>query len=683
MVAAVLPWLQMLELQVMPDQNAPTDLSYMLLVNMIEITIRCGRYLHNEVQALWQALANGASAGNIQLILDFVVELCLDRREQNFVEYAKQVVVYLSTTSAGSEIFSFFLMQLAPKNMPSERRSTSAMRPTPPNLPYVADMDKVLTVGSRQTGLSIGQLALVFLVDLLIPPVNLGLDDVVKLVHAVFALWDHHTLTVQDAAREMLVHIIHVLIVARVPTQASNFSFLDRTEDMVDAIRENTTALSWSYSDFTEKPAYGPYSIRVPPGMQNLAKDTITLLGILDPAFVDTWARQALHWASVCSVRHLACRSFQVFRCISTKLDASLLSDMLARLSNTISNQQADYQTFSLEILTTIRHITVAQPSELILRHPQLFWTAIACLSSVHEREYFEALGLLETLMHKLNLGNPATASSLSHAKPVQWEGDFAGIDRLIYSGLMSGNCYALSLQLLRKTAVLEHSDLLGTPKRLLFTILAQLPHFLDTIKDEIFDGTEIEEARELCTSATIHGYGRTADVLEQVAIKAYRAEHDLIAGLLTALSVELIPGLEKGILLFTINMLNNPTQHRQIRLLQIVEGLGRMMKDSRIELACSQLELTTPLLSMLQTTNYRAAMDTLDLLTSNLIMRDESTADHVNDTQPPVPMYITSSFLLERMDISPRQQLEHQKYDLMGKRSQTPTSRLIYLLLA
>ena len=75
----------------------------MLLANLLEITTKASGGLHNEVQALWQALATGPHGGNVQLVLDFVISLCLDRREQSFVDYAKQIVVYLSSTPAGQK----------------------------------------------------------------------------------------------------------------------------------------------------------------------------------------------------------------------------------------------------------------------------------------------------------------------------------------------------------------------------------------------------------------------------------------------------------------------------------------------------------------------------------------------------------------------------------------------------
>ena len=149
MVAAILPWIQIIELQLDPN-GGPTAVSYMLLSNLFEITIRSSSVLHNEVQALWQALATGPHGGNVQLILDFIITLSLERREQNFVDYAKQIVVYLSATPAGARVIEFFLLQLIPKNMVNEKKAVEQLPPDMKGLPYVADLAAILPTGNKQ-----------------------------------------------------------------------------------------------------------------------------------------------------------------------------------------------------------------------------------------------------------------------------------------------------------------------------------------------------------------------------------------------------------------------------------------------------------------------------------------------------------------------------------------------------
>ncbi len=152
MVAAILPWIQVIELQVDPN-GGPTAQSYMLLANLLEITTKASGALHNEIQALWQALATGPHAGNVQLILDFVISLCLDRREQSFVDYAKQIIVYLSSTPAGQKVVEFLLLQINSRNMVQKPREPTVLPPDNLGLPYVADLSEALPIGNKQVSL--------------------------------------------------------------------------------------------------------------------------------------------------------------------------------------------------------------------------------------------------------------------------------------------------------------------------------------------------------------------------------------------------------------------------------------------------------------------------------------------------------------------------------------------------
>ena len=149
MVAAMLPWVQSINLQLDPN-GGPTAASYMLLANLFEITVRFGTALHNEIQALWQALSTGPHAGNVQLTLDFIINLCLERKEQNFVDYAKQIVVHLSSTQAGSKVIEFLLLQITPKSMVAEKRDFPSVPQDAAALPYLADMSHVLPIGNAK-----------------------------------------------------------------------------------------------------------------------------------------------------------------------------------------------------------------------------------------------------------------------------------------------------------------------------------------------------------------------------------------------------------------------------------------------------------------------------------------------------------------------------------------------------
>ncbi|KAJ6099471.1 hypothetical protein N7467_001006 [Penicillium canescens] len=610
MVAAILPWVQTMELQVDPN-GGPTARSYMLLANLFEITIRCSTILPNQVQALWQALATGPHGGNVQLVLDFIISICLERKEQNFVEYAKQMVVFLSGTPAGSKVIEFFLLQVVPKNMVQERKDLTPPPPDIKSLPYVADLATVLPVGNKQAGLSLGQVALIFLVDLMVAPVTLALDDVVKLIHVVLILWDHYTVTVQEQAREMLVHLIHELIAAKLEDDAPAGA-RQSVEDFVESIRKSDPAVVWEYEENHGKDEESD-DRRVPASMATVTRDVVTFFSFAYEGIGELWAKEALNWATSCPVRHLACRSFQIFRCISTSLDSRMLADMLARLSNTIADEETDYQTFSMEILTTLKIIISSlNPSDL-LNYPQLFWTTCACLNTIHETEFIESIGMLDKFLSRVDLSDPAVVATLIEGQPPKWEGGFDGLQDLVFKGMKSSESFDRTLDLLHTLSGLPNNDLIGDGTRQLFTVLANLPHFLQCFEQGFTDQKAITRASLLARVAENERCPRLAASLFGFANQQYKTAGVFLDHIITEIKSYYFPQLDFQCLIFLMGLLTNTTDWFRVKTMRILCVLIPEVDMRRNEVTCHGPDLISPLLRLLQTDLCPQALEVLD----------------------------------------------------------------------
>lgn len=610
MVAAILPWVQTMELQVDPN-GGPTARSYMLLANLFEITIRCSTVLPNQVQALWQALATGPHGGNVQLVMDFIISLCLERKEQNFVEYAKQIVVFLAGTPAGSKVIEFFMLQVVPKNMVQERKDLAPPPPDTQSLPYVADLATILPVGNKQAGLSLGQVALIFLVDLMVAPVTLSLGDVVKLLHVVLILWDHYTVTVQEQAREMLVHLIHELIAAKLEDNQPPGA-RQSIEDFVESIRKSDPTVVWEYEENQGKEEEAD-DRRVPSAMASVTREVVGFFGIGYENVGGLWAKEALNWATSCPVRHLACRSFQIFRCISTSLDSKMLADMLARLSNTVADEETDYQTFSMEILTTLKIIISSLAPADILHYPQLFWTTCACLNTIHESEFMETLGMLEKYLDRLDLGDPALVVQLLESQPPKWEGGFDGLQDLVFKGLKSSESFNRTLQLLHRLTALPNNELIGDGTRHLFTILANLPHFLGCFEQGFTDPKPIERASLLARAAESERYSRLAASLFGFANQQYKTEDVFLDHIVTEIKSYYFPQLDFQCLIFLMGLLTNTTDWFKVKTMKILCVMIPEVDMRRSEVTCHGPDLISPLLRLLQTNLCPQALEVLD----------------------------------------------------------------------
>ncbi|KAH7068778.1 cell morphogenesis N-terminal-domain-containing protein [Paraphoma chrysanthemicola] len=613
MVAAMLPWVQTVELQVNPD-GGPTANSYMLLVNMFEITVRCGTALHNEIQALWQALATGPHGGNVQLILNFIINLCLDKREQNYVDFSKQIVVHLSSTPAGLKVVEFLLMQINPRSMVSEKREPAAPPPDAVSLPYLADLGALLPSSNKQSGFALGQICLILLVDLMVSPVEVAHEHIPLLLQVVLVLWDHYTPVVQDQAREMLVHLIHELVISKIDDDTVG---IDKRsiEDFVESVRKHDAKVVWNYDDKNGKDAEDSSS-KVPESMAHVANEVLKFFSLAYPGLREAWGRVALNWATSCPVRHLACRSFQLFRCILSSLDQQMLSDMLARLSNTISDEESDIQTFSMEILTTLRAIIEALAPKDLIQYPQLFWTTCACLNTIHEGEFMESLLMLDRFLDKLDLGDPAILQTLEESCPDRWEGKFEGLTQLTYKGIRSSVCLDRSLRLLERLVVLPSSRIVGDDSRLVFCILGNLPRFLRSF-DSTTKDPGVRASAEVLARVADEQYQCSAlsDALLGYSLKRYRVDTDFLAQILSAIRTTFFPTLEFGSLVFLLSLLTNKIDWMKINTMEVLCVLLPEIDMKKPEIVSKGPDLISPLLRLLQSDFCPQALRVLDFV--------------------------------------------------------------------
>lgn len=616
MVSAMLPWLQTIELQV-DQNNRPTASSHMLLVNLVEITVRSSSVLHNEIQALWQALATGPHGGNVQVVLDFIIAVCLDRREQNFVEYAKQVVVFLSGTPAGAKVIEFLLMQLAPQSMVHNQSEILPLPIDNTGLPYTADLNQILPMGARQCAISLGQLSMMFLVDLIVSPVQLGREKLPVLLQTVITQWDHYTGLVQDQAREMLVHLIHELVISKI--EGGN-SPLDKksVEELIESIHHLDPKVMWSYEDSGSNSTTTLIS-GVPEPMIHIIDEVVRVFSI---AFAPQaqefdlraqWAKTTLDWATSCPVRHVACRSFQIYRCILQTPDQQMLGDMLVRLSNTIADDDNDYLTFSKEILMTLRTIIKRLEPVEILQYPQLFWITAACLDTIYEVEFDEALTMLEQLLDRLDLSDPALIKLFNERRPATWEGSFNGLQSLVYKGLRSGLCLDRCLSIMDRMMKLPSTELVGGDDRLLFTTLANLPLFLKWFEDGDRNAKCLQYADTIANVAESQGHGKLAFAISRLAAGHFHSESEFLATVVPAIRAIFFPESELDSLVFLLGLLNNQLSWYKIKTMKLLCIVLPDIDMRKPQFASQGPDLISPLLRLLQTNYCQQALDVLD----------------------------------------------------------------------
>ena len=461
-----------------------------------------------------------------------------------------------------------------------------------------------------KSGYSLGQICLILLVDLMVSPVQVGHESLPGLLQAVIVFWDHYTSLVQIQAREMLVHLIHELIISKIEYESTP---MDKRsiEDLAERIRKHDGRVVWDYDekgDSEEKDG-----ISVPKAMEFLVEQVVTLFSINYPTIREDLGKTTLLWATSCPVRHLAYRSFQIFRCLRTPIDQQMLAGVLARLSNTVSDDEFDILIFSLEILTTLRTIISALDGQEILNYPQLFWTVCACLGSIHEEEFMFTLSMLEKLLDKLDLSNPAVVKLLRDYFPDKWEGEYKGLQVLIHKGIRSAVCLDKSLKLLEMIASLPPNELTGNINDISMTILANLPYYLKAFETEYREGAATVSAKNLAQVCERYGWETLSSTLAYFAQGRYRLRKDFLAQVITSIRTYFFPHLEFEILTFLLSLLNNKLAWFKIQVMEILCVIIPDIDLRKPQYASQGPDLISPLLRLLQTEFCPQALKVLD----------------------------------------------------------------------
>lgn len=581
-----------------PKLNAA---SLMALNNLFELTAKFGFTISNEVEALWVSL--GSKPANFNIIIDFVLNICIQRKNPAFVQYARQIIDYLAYSQADpSFLIKKFVDNLQPKMMvpPHSLNAPVVLSDLNHEFPYVADLSKVIPQPEKDSVFSLGQLSMIFLVDLFTTKREIMSEKLPLLLHTTFSLLDHYLHVVQELACAFLVHLIHAL--------ASEEPNAQETVEILKSKEHNKSL--WVYDDLNNDKK----GARTPKSMDLLVRNVLKLFSNVSPTLQDDWSRVSLHWATTCAVRHIACRSFQLFRSLLSFLDQGMLKDMLHRLSNTISDETVDIQGFAMQILMTLNAITAELDSEKLIDFPQLFWSSVACLSTIHEQEFIEVLSTMNKFVSKIDLDAPDTVSCLISTFPPKWEGKFEGLQQTIMVGLRSSTSWEPSLKFLDKLITLKDSEIIGKgDSRLLLSVLANLPRFLHELDKKVIS-TEIQNTA-LAISKLADGANKVglSKILVSLSKNRFRSKKDFLVQTVSTIKNSFFPEYEAQTLVFLLGLLSNKIPWIAIETMSILKHIFPLVDLQRDEFVGVGADLISPLLRLLLTDFAEPALEVLD----------------------------------------------------------------------
>lgn len=610
------------------------------LANLMALTIRYGDEHNFEIQDMWASLAEGGASfeRNARVVVRFLVSEALYLRSPTFVTHAKRAVSCLSHTVLAPLLFDELCAYIDPTNMILQPLDNDPCHVLP--VPgrdrrlYVAHLESLISSSSqgqfRQT-FSPGQLALLYVAELTYEKSDRLSSKIALLLHAIFMHVDSISIFSQEQAMAMLEQLVR--------TSAAGVEANQDVENLFDKGR----AIFWTDSDLDIDIDHA----RTPRTMRSTLLEVVSILQrcspLLSEHLAQRWGARALHWATVCPIRHLACRSFQALRILlPDRVSASMLADMLKRLSNTISDaSRTDDQAFALETLVTLT--AVARSPVALLAYEEdvvspsfahLFWCNVASLSTINEREFSEAIAMLEALLDKIDVGNKSVVDALRRHCPDGWEGEPGGIQTAVLRGLRSSLTSSASFALLARLAKVQDATLLDegpSDSRLGFLFVASLPWFLE-LADEPH-GPHADMVRDLAHDvAALAGASNKTDlqrVATSIALARFRTRDDLVRQAMSSVKAHFMPHLGPLLAVLLIGLTLNSLEWVRRQTLKVLNVfLPAMDPRSKAALAEMGAEVIMPLLRLLNVPGLSS--QALEVLDEQLELRDGPGANQM-----------------------------------------------------
>ncbi|KAG0678863.1 Cell morphogenesis protein PAG1, partial [Pichia californica] len=608
LVAVLLPWVQTVDLN-LETESTDKDSCLVVLSNFFDITMRFSHKIQNELEALWVALGTDTTGEGVTTIYNYIITNSLALKNLSFIECSRQVIVSLSTIPCNFNLINSLISNMEPKAMiPFEPEVSNILiseieKQSFSGLPYVAKLSKLIQKNSSTTipAFSLCELSIIFLSDLILIPNDKIGENLPLLLHISLCLLDHQLFVVQDQAAALIIHLIHEY-------GDGNSEIGQQT---VSSLRSSELSKNlWTYNDLTAVKNNG----RVPDSMDTLVRNLLTIFESKIPTIQKDWSIMAIHWATTCKVMHVASRSFQVFRCLISFLDQTMLRDMLSCLTNTISDENTGIQGFSMQILMTLNAITSELYSEQLIAFPQLFWSSVASLTTIHENEFIEVLSALSKFISKIDFNSQDTVNCLSAIFPPKWEGKFEGLQKIIMIGLRSSNSYEPTLKLIGKLNQLENSQIIGEGKhRVLLTLLANMPRFLHAHTTKRFSEEIITAGNYLSDMADKNEIVGLSRIIDSLIKRKFRNKEDFMSQIVNVLKRHFFQQYAAETLVFLLGLLFNKISWIKIEIMDLLKHVFRVVDLSSDEFVGLGADLIAPLLRLLLTDYVDQALEVLD----------------------------------------------------------------------
>ncbi|KAL9973951.1 hypothetical protein ACROYT_G020474 [Oculina patagonica] len=136
------------------------------------------------------------------------------------------------------------------------------------------------------------------------------------------------------------------------PEENTANRLVEQIQELIEFLANSDCKPLWAFEEITPR----SYKIKSAEQLEMFVASVVQIFQASDPGskVQEKMAKVALLWATSCSSRHYAGRSFQVFRALKVPFSWSMLSDVLSRLVESVGDGSEDVQGYVMEILLTL-----------------------------------------------------------------------------------------------------------------------------------------------------------------------------------------------------------------------------------------------------------------------------------------------------------------------------------------
>ncbi|KAI0076513.1 hypothetical protein K474DRAFT_1622759 [Panus rudis PR-1116 ss-1] len=570
------------------------------IYHLVALTLKYAETHAEQIFVLWTRLVDAPYQSNGHAIIRFLLEQSQKVGSAIFVACAAKIVACLSQSVVGRQLFEELCSVIEPARMlPSIEHKL--VHPDAEDIEMWSDLDILF---SEQPRLSLGtaQYSMLFLAETTMERYWDFKEQLPILLHALFMHLDHRQAFVRERSRHMLFQILRSCISGYDELlERGRYPSRPELKNIISTLQEECDAKLWKEDDPKE---------RAEPLMRWLCGDILVLLEPLVPKLCETWGSLALAWGTACSIRPIAFRSLQFFRALQPTFRRNDLGILLGRLSITIADEDPAINNFNVELILTLK--TMATSGDVDTTLPQIFWTAVAILSTTVEQEFQSALELLDTILVKLDLDDHQVADFLLSHQPPDWRG-MATLQSSLLTGLRSSSTLGPTFKLLQRLTKVQNAQLIDPTEgrvRDLYTL--SLPWCLRAMYTEQYDETLQGFALDIARLAEEEERPSLTRIMTSFAKRRFRTKEDFLRQSVAGLREHYGAEHWTEVMTLLMGLVLNKERWLRVHTMQILKVLFQQ-RETRTPVDLLGSELLMPLLRLLETDLATEALDVLE----------------------------------------------------------------------